>query len=117
MYGPIQIPCPFVKKWKNEEIKDDKGNIVQQEKSLTAEEFGQIATAILESGLIDKHILKTIKAKAILNKLQPFRKGWIASLDEGLRKISSSIHIKKNTTNNKVSKDVENKLLKVVLKC
>lgn len=25
MYGPIQIPCPLVKKWKNEEIKDDKG--------------------------------------------------------------------------------------------
>ena len=91
------------------EIKDDKGNIVQQEKSLTAKEIGQIATAILESGLVDKHVLKTIKAKAILNKLQPFRKGWISSLDEGLRKISSSIHIKKKTTNSHFSKDVPRK--------
>lgn len=24
VYRPIQIPCPFVKKRKNEEIKDDK---------------------------------------------------------------------------------------------
>ena len=90
------------------EIKDDKGNIVQQEKSLTAKDLGQIATAILESGLVDKHVLKTIKAKAILNKLQPFRKGWITSLDEGLRKISSSIHIKKKT-NNHITKDVPRK--------
>lgn len=75
--------------------KDDKGNIITPEKSLTSEEVGQIATAILDSGLVDKDIYNTIKAKAILNKFGVFRKGWAKSLSEGIKKIASSISIEK----------------------
>ena len=91
------------------EIKDEKGNVIQKEKSLSAEEIGQIAGAILESGLVDKHIMRTIKAKAILNKLRPLRKGWISSLDEGIRKISSTIEIKKRTDTNITSYSIARK--------
>ena len=75
--------------------KDDKGNIITPEKSLTSEEVGQIATAILDSGLVDKDVYNTIKAKAILNKFGVFRKGWAKSLSEGIKKIASSISIEK----------------------
>ena len=83
------------------EKKDEKGNVIQKEKSLSAEEIGQIAGAIMESGLIDEHVLKTIKAKAILNKLRPLRKGWISSLGEGIKKISSTIKIEKRADSSK----------------
>ncbi len=79
------------------EQKDENGKIIQEEKSLTSKEIGQIASAILESGLVDKHVLRTIKAKAVLNKLRPLRKGWLSSLAEGIKKISPSIKIKKRS--------------------
>ncbi|MBQ8750581.1 MAG: M48 family metalloprotease [Alphaproteobacteria bacterium] len=79
------------------EQKDENGKIIQEEKSLTSKEIGQIASAILESGLVDKHVLRTIKAKAVLNKLRPLRKGWLSSLSEGIKKISPSIKIEKRS--------------------
>ena len=45
-----------------------------------------IATAILESGLMDKSIKRTLTLKAVLNKFRPLRKGWASSLLEGLKK-------------------------------
>jgi ABC-type sugar transport system permease subunit len=77
------------------EVKNEKGEVIVPEKSLTSEEIGQIATAIIDSGLMDKDIYNTIKAKAILNKFGVFRKGWAKSLSEGISKIASSIKIEK----------------------
>ena len=45
--------------------------------------------------LNDKDIYNTIKAKAVLNKFGIFRKGWVKSLSEGIKKIASSISIEK----------------------
>jgi hypothetical protein len=36
-----------------------------------------------------------LTAKAVLNKIRIARKGWISSLGEGLKKVSSSIKIEK----------------------
>ncbi|MBR3676506.1 MAG: M48 family metalloprotease [Alphaproteobacteria bacterium] len=77
------------------EVKDDKGKVIQPEKALTSKEMGEIVTAILDSGLVDKKVKMTITAKAILNKIRITRKGWISSLGEGLKKVSSSIKIEK----------------------
>lgn len=77
------------------ELKDENGNIIQEEKSLTSKEMGEIVNSILSSGLVDKTMIKTIKAKVILNKLRPLRKGWINSLSEGLKKIAPTIKIEK----------------------
>ena len=78
------------------EVKDENGKVIQPEKSLTSKEMGDIVTAILDSGLVDKKVKMTIAAKAILNKIRITRKGWISSLGEGLKKISSTIKIEKN---------------------
>lgn len=78
------------------EQKDENGNIIQEEKSLSGKEIGEIANSILESGLVDKTVMKTIKVKAILNKLRPLRRGWITSLSEGIKKIAPTIKIEKN---------------------
>lgn len=75
------------------EVKDEKGNIIQEEKSLTSEELSNIATAILDSGIMDKKIKRTLAAKVVLNKLRPWRKGWAQSLTEGIKKMTSSITI------------------------
>lgn len=68
------------------EIKDKEGNIIQERKILNAEDMQHIATAILESGLMDKSIKRTLTLKAVLNKFRPLRKGWASSLLEGLKK-------------------------------
>ena len=75
------------------EIKDEKGKVIQEEKSLTPEEISNIATAIINSGTMDKDIKNTLAAKVILNKLRPWRKGWASSLTEGIKKMTSSITI------------------------
>lgn len=77
------------------EVKDDNGKVIQPEKSLSAKEMGEIVTAILDSGLVDKKVKMTLAAKAVLNKIRITRKGWISSLSEGLKKISSSVKIEK----------------------
>ena len=82
------------------EIKDDKGKIIQEEKSLTPEEFGDIIGAVLTSKTMDDKLRKMITAKALLNKLRPFRKGWISSLGEGLKPLVSSIKIEEKKVDN-----------------
>lgn len=75
------------------ELKDENGKIIQQEKSLTPEEITNIATAIINSGVMDKDIKRTVATKVVLNKLRPLRKGWASSLTEGLKNMTSSIKI------------------------
>lgn len=78
------------------EIKDVDGNIVQSEQSLTGEDLSQIMNAILRSDLIDSDIKKALKTKAILNKLQPLRKGWAKSFSEGIKQVASLIKIERD---------------------
>ena len=73
------------------EAKDEDGNIVQESKSLSATDLQNIITAILDSGIIDTTIMKSITAKAIINKLLIGRRGWFKSLPEGIQKTTSDI--------------------------
>jgi hypothetical protein len=57
------------------EIKDQDGNIIQESKRLTADDWQNIVAAIYQSGLIDKTVEKTVVAKAIVDKLLVWRKG------------------------------------------
>jgi len=91
------------------EQKDENGKVVVPEKSLTGEEIGQIVNAILASGLVDKDVSRTLKTKAALNKLRPLRKGWISSLSEGLRKITSTIKIEKRPDDKQKSRELQRK--------
>lgn len=91
------------------EQKDEKGNVVVKEKSLSGEELGQIVNAILSSGLVDRDVARTLKTKAILNKLRPLRKGWVSSLSEGLHKITSTIKIEKRIADRSKSEELPRK--------
>lgn len=68
------------------EIKDKDGKIIQERRSLQAEDMQQIANAVLESCLMDKSVKQTLTVKALLNKFRPLREGWASSLMEGLKK-------------------------------
>ena len=76
------------------EIKDEDGNVIQECKTLSENDLENIIVAILDSGIIDKTVMHTVRAKAILNKLRILRPGWFKTLGEGIKKQSSVISIK-----------------------
>lgn len=51
------------------EARDDNGNIVQEAKSLTAEDLENIAVALIESGVIDRTLINTTKTHFVLDVL------------------------------------------------
>ena len=51
------------------DVRDDNGNIVQEAKSLTAEDLENIAVALIESGVIDKTLINTTKTHFVLDVL------------------------------------------------
>lgn len=75
------------------EVKDEDGKIVQKSKSLTATDLQNIITAILDSGIIDTTVMKSIKSNVIINKLLVGRRGWLKSLAEGVKKTTSNIRV------------------------
>ncbi len=75
------------------EIKDEKGNIIQERKTLNEQDLQDIIVAVMNAGVVDKDIMKTVRAKAILNKLRVLRPGWFRTVGEGIKKMSSSISV------------------------
>lgn len=75
------------------EIKDENGNVVQESKSLSEDDLQNIITAVLDSGMVDKTVMKSIVGKAIINKLYVLRPGWFKSLPEGIKQTTSNISI------------------------
>ena len=53
------------------EIKDSDGNIIQESKSLTTDDFIKIINAIYKSGLIDKTVKRSVVASAIIDNIVP----------------------------------------------
>ena len=49
------------------EIKDGDGNIIQESKTLTVDDFVKIINAIYKSGIVDKTVKRSVVASAILN--------------------------------------------------
>ena len=56
------------------EIKDDNGNVIQESKSLTVDDFANIIGAIHKSGLIDNTVKRSVMAAAVLDNLIPSKK-------------------------------------------
>ena len=75
------------------EIKDENGMVIQESKSLTEQDLQDVIVAIMDSGIVDKDVMKTIRAKGILNKLRVLRPGWFKTLGEGIVKRKSKIII------------------------
>jgi len=75
------------------EIKDKDGNIIQERRTLSESDLQNIIVAVLESGVIDKTVKRTITAKAILNKLRILRPGWFKTLGEGINTAPSEISV------------------------
>ncbi|MFQ6729642.1 MAG: hypothetical protein ACLRFK_01135, partial [Alphaproteobacteria bacterium] len=56
------------------EIKDADGNIIQESKTLTVDDFVKIINAIYKSGIVDKTVKRSVVASAILdNPMQLFQ--------------------------------------------
>ena len=75
------------------EIKDADGNIIQERRTLSESDLQNIIIAVLDSGVIDKTVKKTITAKALLNKLRILRPGWFKTLGEGINMTPSDISV------------------------
>ena len=75
------------------EIKDKDGNIIQERRTLSESDLQNIIVAVLDSGVIDKTVKRTLTAKAILNKLRVLRPGWFKTLNEGINPMSSEISV------------------------
>lgn len=80
------------------EVKDENGHIIQQAKSLTKDDLQNIVMAIINSGIIDKTVVRTVKAKAVIDKLLFWRSGLIDNIRES-KNTDTPISIKyKNIT-------------------
>jgi hypothetical protein len=72
------------------EIKDKDGNIIQESLSLSEEDLSNVLEAVFENPSAEKTIKMSLAGKVMLNKLRPLRKGWISSLQEGVKKNSKN---------------------------
>lgn len=57
------------------EQKDESGNVIQESRSLTQDDWANIIGAIYQSGIIDKIVEKTVLTKGILDRLMLWRTG------------------------------------------
>lgn len=64
------------------EVKDEDGNIIQPAKSLTKNDLQNIVTAIINTKLVDKTIINTVKVKAVIDKLLFWRHGLADAMSE-----------------------------------
>ena len=62
-------------KKKKKEIKDENGKVIQEAKSLNKDDLQNIVMAIINSGVIDKTVVRTVKSKAVIDKLLFWRSG------------------------------------------
>ncbi|MBR3511044.1 MAG: M48 family metalloprotease [Alphaproteobacteria bacterium] len=86
------------------EIKDEDGKIIQERKVLTEKDLQNIIIALINSGIINKTVMRTIRTKVILNKLKILRPGWFKTLSEGFSKTQSNIRIEYIGTEPEISR-------------
>lgn len=76
------------------EIKDQYGNIIQESKSLSADDLASAIEAVYDSPTTNQTLKMSLAGKVLLNKLRPWRKGWISSLGEGISKSGKHAKLK-----------------------